>query len=152
MKNKNSNLFLLRFLCILTFIGSGFGALISTLSLIDLGLISFTKEIPGYTSIVTNSFDAGFFYIIVKLILYSASILSAILIWKLKISGYFIYIAAQLLLPSISFFFFPYPVFHTFSIVLPELIFAVAFILLYSLHLDLLKKPIKSLDIEPENH
>jgi len=151
MKTKNSNLLLLRILCSLTFIGSGFGALVSILSLINLELISFTKELPGYTSVVTNSFDAGSFYIVIKLVLYSASIISAVLIWKLKISGYFIYTASQLLLPAISFIFFPYPVFHTFSIVLPELIFAIAFILLYSLHLDILKKSKINIDIEIEN-
>lgn len=138
MKNQKSNLYLLRLLCILTFIGSGFGLIVSILSLISIDLISFTKEIPGYTSVATNSFDAGINYIAIKIFLYAISIFSAILIWKHKISGFFIYTAAQLLLPAISFIFFPYPLIHTFSIVIPELIFSIAFILLYSLHLNLM--------------
>ena len=133
MKRKRH--WLLPILCIMTFLGSGFGLFISILSIIDIQLIRFIIQIPSYTSVATNIADAHFSYSIVKILLYSLSIAGAWYMFLLKKRGFFMYMAAQLLLPLISFLFLPYPMFQIVSIVIPEFIFAFAFIALYALHL-----------------
>jgi hypothetical protein len=152
MKRKRH--WLLPVLCIMTCIGSGFGLLISVLSLIDIQLIKFVIQIPSYTSVATNIADAHFSYSLVKILLFSLSIAGAYYMLKLKKRGFFMYVAAQLLLPLISFVFLPYPLFQIFTIVIPEFIFAFAFIALYALHLGSMKGSAKVIveqeDISPE--
>ncbi len=126
---------ILTVICILTFIGSGFGLLVSVLSLINTDLILFIKNIPLYTSVATHIRDTHFSYSIFKAVLFIFSILGALYMWKLKKRGFYIYSASQILLPLISFFFFPYPKFQILTIIIPEYIFAFAFIALYALHL-----------------
>lgn len=136
MNTERKRHWLLPVLCFMTFIGSGFGFVISVLSLIDINLIRFVTQIPTYTSVLTNIADAHFAYSIFKALLYFLSIYGAWLMLKNQKKGFFYYLIAQLALPLISFFFFPYPFYQTFAIVLPEYIFAFAFIGLYSLHLN----------------
>lgn len=126
---------LLPVLCFMTFAGSGFGIVVSLLSVINIKLIAFTTQVPGYTSVATNTFDSHISYAILKTLLYGLSITGAFLMLKSKRRGFYLYTAAQILLPLISFLFFPYPYMHVFSIVIPEFIFAIAFISLYALHL-----------------
>jgi len=140
MKKERKRHWLLPVLCIMTFIGSGFGLVISLLSLINTGLIRFITQIPTFTSVATHIADAHFTYSIVKGLLYAFSIYGAALMFHNKRKGFFIYLFAQLMLPLISFFFLPYPKFQIATIVLPEFIFAIAFIALYSLHLGSMKK------------
>ncbi len=135
MQTQKKRHWLLPVLCILTFIGSGFGILVSVLSLIDMDLLRFTINIPTYTSVITNIADSHYSYSIVSTILYFVSIIGAIYMWNLRKKGFFIYSLAQLALPTMSFFYFPYPLAHTFSILIPNYIFAIAFIAMYSLHL-----------------
>jgi len=68
---------LLGTLCLLTFIGSGFGLSVSLLSIININFIQFAQNIIGYTSVQTNIQDANFsfVYIIVKGILYQNEII-----------------------------------------------------------------------------
>jgi len=139
MKKKNKRHWLLPVLCVMTFIGSGFGLIVSLLSLIHTDYIRFITQIPTYTSVATNIADAHFAYSIIKAALYCLSIIGAWLMLKSNKKGFYFYGAAQLLLPLISFIFFPYPLLQTATIVLPEYIFAIAFIALYSLHLSSMK-------------
>ncbi len=127
---------LLGTLCLLTFIGSGFGLSVSLLSIININFIQFAQNIIGYTSVQTNTQDANFsfVYIIVKGILYAFVLYSAYLMFYKKAKGFFLYIIGQFLLIVISFIFFPYPLLEILSIVIPEIIFSIAFILLYALH------------------
>lgn len=131
---------LLYILCILTFIGSGFGFIVSILSIVNIDYINFIEEIPGYTSLKTNTIDAHFLYPISKTIFYITSLLGALYMLKLKIKGFYIYSISQLILPTLSFIFFDYPLLHTFSIALPSYIFGIAFIMLYALHIKDMKK------------
>lgn len=152
MKKLKKRHWLLPALCILTCIGSGFGLFISILSLINLDLIRFIINIPTFTSVATNIADSHFSYSIVRGILYVLSITGALYMWKLKKKGFFIYTASQLLLPLISFFYFPYPLMQTATIVIPDYIFAVAFIALYSLHLSSMRSNKKNTenDLQPD--
>lgn len=135
---NKANLKLLRFICLLTFIGSGFGIFITSTLFFQFKFIDFAQNIPLYTSYITNTKDAGNIYIVIRLVLYIVSFISAILIWKLKLKGYFLYIFTQFSMLAASLIFFNYPFNHTLTLIIPELIFVIAFILLYSLHLDLL--------------
>jgi hypothetical protein len=135
MSKDKKRHWLLPVLCFMTFIGSGFGLLVALLSVIDIQLIEFVMKVPGYTSVVANIADTHFSYGIAKIILYSLSIFGAYQMLLLKKRGFVFYSAAQILLPVISFFFFRYPIFQIFTIVIPEFIFGVAFIALYALHL-----------------
>ena len=135
--NKQNKL--LYVLCILTFIGSSFGLIVSILSIININLIDFVIDIPGYTSLKTNTKDAHFLYPVFKALFNITSLLGAFYMLKLRKIGFFIYSISQIILPSLSFAFFDYPLFHTFSIALPAYIFGVAFILLYALHLKDMK-------------
>ncbi len=135
MGKEKKRHWLLPVLCYMTFVGSGFGLLIALLSVVDIRLVQFVMKIPGYTSVVTNITDTHFSYGIVKIVLYSASIFGALLMLKRKRRGFIYYSSSQILLPAISFFFFKYPFFQTFTIIIPEIIFGFAFIALYALHL-----------------
>jgi len=135
MNKDKKRHWLLPVLCIMTFIGSGFGLLIAVLSAVDIQLIQFVMKIPGYTSVVSNVADTHFTYELAKIVLYAFSIFGAYQMLHLKKRGFVFYSVAQVLLPIISFFFFSYPFFQTFTIVLPEFIFGFAFIALYALHL-----------------
>jgi len=130
---------LLTTLCLLTFIGSGFGLIVSILSMISLDFIYFTQDIIGYTSVLTNTQDASFGFIIAKTALYILILYAAYQMLNRKRKGFWLYIAGQVLLIIISFLFFPYPYLVTFSIVIPEIIFSVAFIFLYAIQYNEMK-------------
>ncbi len=127
---------LLTVLCFLTFTGSSFALVVYVLSLIDIKLIVFISEIPFYTSEPTNIENTTLLYRITKIILFVLSITGAFYMLKLKIIGFFIYSFAQLLLPSVYFFFLTYQFIYIFTLAIPEYIFSIAFIGLYSLHLN----------------
>ncbi len=140
MENRIKRHWILPVLCILTFLGSGFGFLISILSLVNIEFILFIKQIPTYTSVITHITDSHYSYSIVKAFLFAFSIAGAFFMLKGKLKGFFIYLIAQSLLLVISFFYFPYPTMQTLTIVVPEIIFTIAFFGLYSLHIPYLKQ------------
>jgi hypothetical protein len=140
MGKDNKRHWILTILCIMTFIGSGFGIVVSVLAVIDLDLIRFIRNIPFYTSVITHIGDSNFSYSIIKGLLNILSLSGAIYMWNLRKRGFYFYSAAQLLLPVISFIFFPYPLKQILTIVIPEYIFAFAFIALYALHLNSMKR------------
>jgi len=130
---------LITVICISSFIGSGFGFVVSCLSGINTELITFVNQIPGFTSFITNTRDALSVYPWLKAIFYIGSIAGVLYIWKLKRKGIYIYSCSQILIGVLPFFVFPYPFVQTFAIVLSGLIFIVAYILLYLLHWNDLK-------------
>ncbi len=90
---------LLTILCILTFIGSGFGAfsfLMITMSYEES--MAVLKEshfnLPGIEMFLSANY--GFF--LTGTILYSTSLLGAIQMWKLRKIGFHLYVIAQILL------------------------------------------------------
>ncbi|MQY78518.1 MAG: hypothetical protein GH151_04875 [Bacteroidetes bacterium] len=75
-------------LCILTFIGSGLSALLFLIATIAAGAITnFLGSLPGMSEAATG----GSVYFLVALIFALASLFGAILMWKLKKIGFFLY-------------------------------------------------------------
>lgn len=107
-------------LCILTFIGSGLGLLFGLLALVAAGYIQgIIDSIPGMTELGAG---VGIFNLVLAVILSAASLYGAILMWQLKKIGFFLYVAAQVIMLITGF-----------SIL--SLIFTALFIVLYALNL-----------------
>lgn len=117
-------------LCILTFIGSGLSALFLLIGLVAAGAISETlSSIPGMGDI--GGFGTGYFLIVLVLAL--GSLYGAIMMWKLKKMGFYLYSGANaiaLFIPMIM----ASGKFSIFGLVITAL-----FIFLYGLNLKHLK-------------
>ena len=118
-------------LCILSFIGSGLGVLFSLLGVIGVGaLASFLENVPGLGDALAGSdAGAGIGLIVMNLILNAGTLFGAIMMWKMKKLGFWIYAGSYLLqfiLPMILFS-------GRFSIF--GLIIMAAFIVLYGINL-----------------
>ncbi len=117
-------------LCILTFIGSGLTAFFFLIGLIFAGAASgVLGSIPGMSDIV--GFGSGYF--VVVLVLALASLYGAIMMWKLKKMGFYLYSGANviaLFIPMIM----ASGKFSIFGLVITAL-----FITLYGLNLKYLK-------------
>ncbi len=86
---------LLTVLCILTFIGSGLSILIWLFAIIGLGsVLGFLGNIPGFSS---GGGGSSIIVSIVLLLLAIVLLLSAIMMWKLKKMGYYLYILVKIL-------------------------------------------------------
>ncbi len=126
---------LLTFLCVLTFIGSGmacFSYLMSTLfySEVKVLILEQSKELPVFGLLSTASLN----FFLTGFILYFLSLAGAILMWRFKIIGFHLYIAAQLMLlilPLVYIKDYPLPIF--------DALLTGIFILFYSMHYKLLK-------------
>jgi len=109
-------------LCILTFIGSGFGTLFKLLATIGMGAVM--ESIPGLGDVMA----IGTGYLMAGTLLTGGFLLGAIQMWRLKKVGFFIYAGAMVIsivLPLI--FDVPFSVLGVLSSIL--------FTLLYSLNL-----------------
>ena len=117
-------------LCILTFIGSGLTALLLLLGLVAAGAASgVLSSIPGMGDI--GGLGTGYFLIVLALAL--ASLYGAIMMWKLKKMGFYLYSGANviaLVVPMIM----ASGKFPVFGLVITAL-----FIILYGLNLKHLK-------------
>ncbi len=103
-------------LCILTFIGSGLGVLFSLLGIFGLGAMnSFLSNYGGVTA------EAGMLKPILMTIFSAASLYGAVMMWQLKKMGYYLYVAAQILIVA-------------FGWSIMALVFALLFIILYGLN------------------
>ncbi len=78
-------------LCILTFIGSGLGALFMLLATVGMGALA--AKIPGLGAAMAG----GTAYFAVATVLAIASLYGAIQMWKLKKMGFFIYAGANVI-------------------------------------------------------
>ncbi len=106
----------LTILCILTFIGSGLGVLMWLLGIFGLGAIS------SYLTNFGGTTESGILKPILMLVFSGASLYGAIMMWNLKKMGFYLYVAAQVLIVA-------------FGWSIMALIFAVLFIVLYGLNL-----------------
>ena len=104
-------------LCILTYIGSGLGVLFSLLGIFGVGAMnSFMSNFAGVSA------NAGIMKPILILLFSGASIYGAVMMWGLKKMGFYLYVAAQVLILVFSFGWI-------------GLFFTALFILLYGLNL-----------------
>jgi len=109
-------------LCILTFIGSGL-VLLGGLLVILAGaaLSEFFASIPGMTQATGNIMP-----LIISVVFSAVSLFGAIMMWQLKKLGFYIYVAAQVIMVAFSF-----------SVM--GLIFTLLFIVLYFLNFKHMK-------------
>lgn len=112
-------------LCVLTFIGSGLG-LISFLAMaVGMGsLMSFMGDMGGASSVG----NAGTAYFAVSALLAAGTLFGAIMMWKLKKTGFYLYTAASVIA-------FLLPLFFGMSFSVMGAVVAVIFIVLYGLNL-----------------
>ena len=117
-------------LCILTFIGSGLSALFLLIGLVAAGaLASWLGNIPG----MGDMGGLGSGYLVIVLVLALASLYGAIMMWKLKKMGFYLYSGANviaLVVPIIM----ASGKFSVFGLIITAL-----FIILYGLNLKHLK-------------
>jgi len=87
-------------LCILTFIGSGLGLLFGLLAIVAAGAIAgLLESIPGMSQLNGD----GMMLIVISAALSAASLFGAIMMWKMKKMGFYIYAAAQIAMIAVSF-------------------------------------------------
>jgi len=143
---------LLTVLCILTFIGSGFSTLSNLMGMLLSPLKNFinpaifenaldhvqdefaTKFIQMAIEIAQKAFEHVFEISLVKFLLYAASLTGAILMFRLKKAGFYLYTLAQILLIFVA------PIFIGFNFItnigiLFASVFSLLFIALYAINL-----------------
>jgi len=118
-------------LCILSFIGSGLSVLVMLLLLVGAGsIMSFLGSIPGFGDAMGGSgTGSGMIYLILNLILNAGTLLGAIMMWRMKKIGFWIYAGSyvvQFILPMVM-------IGGRFSIL--GLIIMAAFIVLYGINI-----------------
>ena len=138
-------------LCILTFIGSGWGTLSNLFSVFTAGLTNSSMQMEHYSSML-NGMDQGGDSAVLSDILSSTmaslqatfvhakeiSLLGAILMFQLRRIGFYFYTAAQILM----LFVLPYFAGFNFMVLAGMLfsaIFAVIFIVMYALNLKYMR-------------
>ncbi len=107
----------LTILCILTFIGSGLAVLMYLLGIFGIGALN--NLLGSYAGATA---DAGVLKPILMLVISAASLYGAVMMWNLKKLGFYLYVAAQVLL-------------LVFGWGILALVFAVLFVVLYGLNL-----------------
>lgn len=114
-------------LCILTFISSGLGTLLYLLATIAFGVVSgMLESIPGGEMMA----DAGMAFFAVYFILSAASLFGAIMMWKLKKTGFYLYTGANVIA-----FFLPMVMLEGAGFNVMGFVFLAAFIVMYGLNL-----------------
>ncbi len=142
IKTKRSIIF--RALCIMSMGGGFLGIIIGVLSIIDLDLLNLIHRIPGYTSIKSLTWGSDAIYPYLKIVLYGASFIGALMMLLKKRRGFWIYSIVQILLliiPYLTWNLKPVVVFFT---DLPDMIFTFAFIgayWIYYFEIDFIFKP-----------
>lgn len=136
MTDQNKRPTFLTVLCILTFIGSGFGVLGGLIGLVATGAATALAKIPMLGPALTAAASFGIVYTLINLILAAASLYGAIMMWKLKKTGFWIYVAAQVLMLIVPVFFVGIAGLLGSAI---GLIFTAAFIIMYALNLKAMK-------------
>lgn len=117
-------------LCILTFIGSGLSALVLLIGLVFTGAASsMLGSIPGMGDIA----GLGTGYFLIMLVLAAASLYGAIMMWKLKKMGFYLYSGANVLVLIVPL------IMATSSFSYFGLFITALFIILYGLNLKHLK-------------
>ncbi|WP_372750886.1 hypothetical protein [Labilibaculum sp.] len=143
---------LITILCILTFIGSGFGIVGNLISMILSPITNFFE--PDFFEMTLNNIQDDFtselveqalimgqkaihhlFEIsLVKFLLYAASLTGAILMFQLKKVGFYMYTTAQILLLFVAPAFLGFNLFTNMGILFSS-VFTILFIALYAINL-----------------
>ena len=141
-EGKNTRPLSLRFLCILTFIGSGLSAF--SYFVFSLGLDTIRKIIdPSEVAFLKSDEDRALlemmlglprYYFILHFLLYGASFMGAYLMWNLRKTGFHLYAISQISLLILYEIFVPDAQFPLFPLLITAF-----FILLYSGHLRYMK-------------
>jgi hypothetical protein len=105
-------------LCILTFIGSGLGVLFSLFGIFGIGASN--SLISNYGGVAAT--ESGMLKPVLILVFSAVSLYGAIMMWGLKKLGFYLYVAAQILIVAFGFSWI-------------ALFFAALFIVLYGLNL-----------------
>ena len=150
-QNKLQRPTFLLVLCILTFIGSGWGTLSNLFSVFTAGLTNSSMQMEHYSSMLNGmdilsstmaSLQATFVHAkeiaVINLVLSVISLLGAILMFQLRRIGFYFYTAAQILM----LFVLPYFAGFNFMVLAGMLfsaIFAVIFIVMYALNLKYMR-------------
>ena len=155
-QNKLQRPTFLLVLCILTFIGSGWGTLSNLFSVFTAGLTDSSMQMEHYSSMLNGdsavlsdilsstmaSLQATFVHAkeiaVINLVLSVISLLGAILMFQLRRIGFYFYTAAQILM----LFVLPYFAGFNFMVLAGMLfsaIFAVIFIVMYALNLKYMR-------------
>ena len=156
-QNKLQRPTFLLVLCILTFIGSGWGTLSNLFSVFTAGLTDSSMQMEHYSSMLKGgdsavlsdilsstmaSLQATFVHAkeiaVINLVLSVISLLGAILMFQLRRIGFYFYTAAQILM----LFVLPYFAGFNFMVLAGMLfsaIFAVIFIVMYALNLKYMR-------------
>lgn len=118
-------------LCILTFIGSGLATLLYLIALIAFGAISGVLDsVPGMGAMG----DAGMAIFAVFFVLAFLSLFGAIMMWKLKKTGFYLYTLANIILLIL-----PFVVFDGVPVNIFGIIITVGFIAMYAANLKAMK-------------
>jgi len=117
-------------LCILTFIGSGLSALFILIGLVAAGALSgWLGSFPG----MGDMGGLGSGYLVIVLVLALASLYGAIMMWKLKKMGFYLYTGANVIALFVPI------IMASGKFLTLGLVFTVLFIILYGLNLKHLK-------------
>ncbi len=119
-------------LCILTFIGSGLGVLGGAIGLVAAGAATSLSKIPMLGPALATAASFGIVYTLINLVLAAASLYGAIMMWKLKKTGFWIYLVAQVAMLIVPVFFMG--IAGLVGSVL-GLVFTAAFIIMYAINL-----------------
>jgi len=140
-EKKPSKLRFFYFLLILTFLGSGLSIFQSIFKLFDWTFLNiFFENLPIYESLFVHKIENSLIFEIIKIFLFSVNIFAAILLWKKRKPGFYIYLINQMIILIIPFLFaLDLEFMQVFSIAIPDIIFTFTFILLYLLYLKDLK-------------
>jgi hypothetical protein len=143
---------LLTALCILTFIGSGFGVLNNIIGMIMSPIKNFfdpsvfdmalqdidepfvAKFVEQAFEIAQKALEFAFEMSLTKFVLYAASLTGAILMFQMKKLGFYVYATAQVLLLFVAPAFLGFNLFVNMGI-LASSIFTILFIALYAINL-----------------
>jgi hypothetical protein len=136
-KKAPTSLFILSIICIIYFAVS---FIINVLLIIGGKAIDFIQTIPVIDNIIIESLHGGTFFYILKIIFCSFAIFSVFLITKMLRKGYFLFIISQACILILPFIFLP-SLSYDYLIMkfILSLVFAVFFILLFSIFLPRMK-------------
>lgn len=130
----NQRPLLLTVLCILTFIGSGLGALSNFMITTSYEeTMALMEESERKWPLIDMFVRAGYGFFLTGTILYSTSLLGAIQMWKLRKIGFHLYLVSQILIIVLPFLYisgYPFPYL--------DIIVTIIFVLLYARHLNIM--------------
>ncbi|MFK5855746.1 MAG: hypothetical protein QM503_06420 [Bacteroidota bacterium] len=140
-EEKNTRPELLKILCILTFVGSGFSLVSNSIMFLTIDMVRGLYEQGAFdflaeemdTNVLEILISINASYFLFQAVLFSLTVYGAYMMWNLKKIGFHIYTVAQIILLILPQVFLPELPFPTF-----ELIISLIFITLYAKNLNYL--------------